>query len=73
MGDELTIKLCQYINTNFRPSYRSNRDFSLSCGIDEKTGRLIQQLKYNFSLKLFKQICESQGVRMSDVLRDIGE
>lgn len=73
MNDELTVKVCKYINEKFRPNYKSNRDFSLTCGIDEKTVRLIQQENYNLSLKLFKQICDSQNVKMSDVLSDIGE
>ena len=71
--DEFTSKLCNYIIKNFRSKYASNRDFALTCGIDEKTVRLIQQEKYNLSLKLFHQICESQNVKMSDVLREIGE
>ena len=69
----ITAKLCAYINKNFRPNYRSNRDFALSCGVDEKTIRLIQQEKYNLSLNLFKQICDSQGVKMSSVLVNIDE
>lgn len=70
---DLTYKLCRYININFRPNYKSNRDFSLTCGIDEKTVRLIQQENYNLSLKLFKQICDSQNVKMSEVLKNINE
>lgn len=45
----------------------------MSCGIDEKTVRLIQQEKYNLSLLKFKQICDSQDVKMSDVLNEIDE
>lgn len=73
MESDLTVKICKYINENFRPKYKSNRDFSLTCGIDEKTVRLIQQENYNLSLKLFKQICDAQNVKMSDVLNQIGE
>jgi hypothetical protein len=73
MDSDLTVKICKYINSNFRPKYKYNLDFSLTCEIDEKTGRLIQQENYNLSLKLFKQICDAQNVKMSDVLREIGE
>ena len=73
MNEDLTVRLCKYINENFRPNYKSNLDFSLTCGIDEKTVRLIQQEKYNMSLKLFKQICDAQDVKMSEVLIKIGE
>lgn len=73
MSEELTGKLCKYINKNFRPKYKSNRDFSLTCGIDEKTVRLIQQESYNMSMKLFKQICDAQNVKMSEVLKEIQE
>lgn len=73
MGNELIIKVCRYIHQNFRSKYKSNREFADSCGIDEKTVRLIQQEKYNLSLNLFKQICDAQEVKMSDVLAEIEE
>ena len=71
--EELTLLVCQYINTHFRVKYKSNRDFSLACGIDEKTGRLIKQGSYNMSLKLLNQICFAHNVKMSEVLLAIGE
>lgn len=73
MDSDIKVKLCKYINENFRPRYKSNRDFSLACGIDEKTVRLIQQENYNLSVNLFKQICDAQEIKMSEVLREIGE
>lgn len=73
MEEELIIKVCRYIHKNFRSKYKSNREFADSCGIDEKTVRLIQQEKYNMSLKLFKQICDAQDVNMSEVLASIKE
>jgi len=73
MSEALTIKICKYIYTNFRSKYSSNREFAADCGIDEKTVRLIQQEKYNLSLLKFKQICDSQEVKMSDVLKNIEE
>lgn len=73
MGNELTIKVCRYIHQNFRSKYKSNREFADSCGIDEKTVRLIQQEKYNLSLNLFKQICDAQEVKMSEVLAEVEE
>ncbi len=73
MDNELTVKLCKYIYQTFRVKYKSNRDFALSCGIDEKTVRLMQQEKYNLSMLKFKQICDSQNIKMSDVLKDINE
>lgn len=73
MDNDLTVKLCRYIHNTFRVKYKSNRDFALTCGIDEKTVRLIQQEKYNLSLAKFKQICDSQEVKMSEVLKAIDE
>lgn len=73
IDEELTIKLCRYIHQNFRSKYKSNRDFALSCGVDEKTIRLIQQEKYNPSLSLLKRICDSQNVKMSQILSEIDE
>jgi len=73
MNNELTIKVCRYIHKNLRSKYKSNRDFALTCGIDEKTVRLIQQEKYNLSLLKFKQICDAQNIKMSAVLKEIDE
>ena len=73
MEDELSIKVCRYIHNEFRSKFKSNREFADSCGIDEKTVRLIQQEKYNLSLNLFNQICEAQGIKMSKVLAEVGE
>ena len=73
MPAELRVKLCRYINENFRPKYKSNRDFAKACGINEATLRLIGKGSYNPSLELFQSICHSQEVKMSDVLREIGE
>jgi len=73
MNDNLIQKLCKYIYTNFRVRYKSNRDFALDCNVDEKTIRLIQQEKYNMSIKVLKQICDSQDKKLSDVLLEIGE
>lgn len=56
-----------------RPKYSSNVEFADTCGVDEKTIRLIQQENFNMSLKLFQRICESQEIKMSDVLKAIGE
>ncbi len=66
---ELKARLCNYVYKNFRSKYRSNRDFALSCGIDEKTIRLIQQGKYNMSVDLLGRICASQNVKISTVFK----
>jgi DNA-binding Xre family transcriptional regulator len=73
MDSELTSKICQYIHKNFRSKYNSNREFADVCGVDEKVVRLIQQEKYNLSLNKFKQICDAQSVKMSDILKEINE
>jgi len=70
---DVSVKICRYINEHFRPLYRSNRDFALTCGVDEKTIRLIQQEKYNFSTNLLKQICASQNIKMSVLFKSIDE
>lgn len=68
---ELKKRLCNYVYRNFRSKYSSNRDFALSCGIDEKTIRLIQQGKYNMSVELLNRICVSQNTKISDVFKAI--
>lgn len=73
MENKLAVKVCRYIYKNFRSKYKSNREFADCCGIDEKTVRLIQQEKYNLTLNLFKQICEAQNVKMSEILKEIEE
>lgn len=73
MDKTLTTKLCKYIYKNFRSKYKSNRDFAIDCNIDEKTVRLIQQEKYNMSIRILSQICEAQNVKLSTIFKEIGE
>ncbi len=73
MEKEFTEKICRFIYDNFRKKYKSNLEFALTAGIDEKTVRLINQENYNLSLLKFKQICDSQNIKMSEVLNRIGE
>jgi len=69
----LKQKLCKYLYTTYRDKYKSNLDFALSCGVDEKTIRLIQQGNYNMSIELFEKICISQQIKPSEVFLSIGE
>ena len=73
MSKDFSKRLCSYIHENFRSKYKSNREFADVAGIDEKVVRLIEQEEYNLSLKKFKLICDSQNVKMSKVLENIGE
>lgn len=73
MNEEVNVKICRYINETYRPRHRSNRDFCLTCDIDEKVGRRILKEDYNPSVKLFKQICEAHNEKMSEALSQIGE
>lgn len=73
MSEDFKMRLCAYIYENFRSKYNSNREFADAAGVDEKVVRLIQQRLYNLTLKKFKQICDSQNVKMSKVLSEIGE
>lgn len=73
MSEDFSKKLCIYIHQNFRSKYKSNREFGDAAGIDEKVVRLIQLEEYNLSLKKFKLICDSQNIKMSKVLEEIGE
>lgn len=73
MEEEFTKKICRFIYDNFRNKYKSNLEFALNAGIDEKTVRLINQEKYNLSLLKFKQICDSQNIKMSTILQKVGE
>lgn len=73
MEEVFISKLCKYIYVNFRSNYKSNRDFALECNLDEKTIRLIQQGRYNMSIRVLKQICNTQNISISEVLKEIGE
>lgn len=73
MSEDFKKKLCSYIHENFRSKYKSNREFADAANINEKVVRLIQQGEYNLTLNKFKQICDSQDIKMSEVLAGIGE
>ncbi len=73
MSEDFKKKLCSYIYNNFRSKYNSNREFADAANINEKVVRLIQMGEYNLTLNKFKQICDSQNIKMSTVLKNIGE
>jgi DNA-binding Xre family transcriptional regulator len=71
MEDDVFVeKVCTQLAELIRnsPHYKSNRDFALNAGIDEKTLRLILQGKYNMSLKILNRICDCLGVSVCEVI-----
>ena len=73
MSEDFKRELCFYIYKHFRLKYKSNREFADAANINEKVVRLIQQGEYNLTIKKFKQICDSQNIKMSSVMKDLGE
>ena len=68
--DEFVEKVCTQLAELIRnsPYYKSNRDFALNAGIDEKTLRLILQGKHNMSLKILKRICDALNISVSNLI-----
>lgn len=73
MEVSLSEKLGIYLYENYRSKFSSNLQFALTCGVDEKTIRILQQGKYNMSVNKLKSICDALDIKISDVLRDLGE
>lgn len=68
---DLLIKLGDNIGKKAKMKFKSNVEFANVCDVSEGTIRRILQGNQNLSLKVFKRVCESLGIKMSDLLKEV--
>jgi transcriptional regulator with XRE-family HTH domain len=61
-----------YLNKKAKVKFKTNVEFAYACDVDEKTIRRVLRGKQNISIKVLKRICEALDIKMSEVLRELG-
>lgn len=69
---DILVKIGDYIGKKAKTRFKSNVEFANVCDVSEGTIRRILAGKQNISLKVLKRICEALDVRMSDLLKEVG-
>lgn len=70
---DLLIKLGNYVGKKAKAKFKSNVEFANVCNVNESTIRRILQGEQNISIHVLKRICEALEIKMSDLLKDIGQ
>ena len=69
---DILVKIGNYIEKKAKAKFKSNVEFADVCEVSESTIRRIQQGEQNISIKVLKRICEALEIKMSDLLKEIG-
>jgi hypothetical protein len=72
MSEEQLSRLGKLIGERAKSRFKSNLEFAFACDIDEKSIRRILNGKQNFSITIFSKICTVLGVKMSELLSEVG-
>lgn len=69
---DVLVKLADSIGKRAKVKFKSNVEFANVCDVNESTIRRILQGQQNISVKVLKRICEALEIKMSDLLKEIG-
>lgn len=70
---DILVAIGDYIGKKAKVKYKSNVEFANVCDVSEGTIRRILQGKQNLSIKVLKRVCEALDIRLSDLLKEVGE
>jgi len=70
---DMLVKLGAHIGRIAQKKYASNVEFANVCDVAESTIRRILAGEQNVSLKVLRRICDALDIKMSDVLKEIGQ
>jgi transcriptional regulator with XRE-family HTH domain len=69
---DILIRIGDYINKKAKAKFKSNVEFANVCDVNESTIRRILLGEQNISIKVFKRICDALDIKMSDLLKEVG-
>jgi transcriptional regulator with XRE-family HTH domain len=69
---DILLKIGDYIGEKAKIKFKSNVEFANVCDVSESTIRRILLGKQNLSIKLLKRICEALDMKMSELLKEVG-
>jgi DNA-binding Xre family transcriptional regulator len=68
--DKLNKKICNYISKEWISKSKSNRNFALDHGVDEKIVRKIKKENgYKIPVATLNRICEAREIKMSEFFK----
>ena len=70
---DILVKLSDFIGKKAKVKFKSNVEFANVCNVNESTIRRILLGEQNISIKVLKRICEALDLKMSDLLKEIGQ
>lgn len=69
---DILIKIGTYIGKKAKTKYKSNVEFANVCDVNESTIRRVLLGQQNVSIILLKRMCEALDIKLSDLLKEIG-
>jgi transcriptional regulator with XRE-family HTH domain len=69
---DILVKIGDYIGKRAKVKFKSNVEFANVCDVNESTIRRILRGEQNVSIKVLKRICDSLDIKMSDLLKELG-
>ncbi len=69
---DILVKLADSIGKRAKAKFKSNVEFANVSDVNESSIRRIIKGQQNISIKVLKRICESLDIKMSDLLKEIG-
>lgn len=69
---DILVKIADTIGKRAKVKFKSNVEFANVCDINESSIRRILQGKQNISIKVLKRICEALDIKMSDLMKEVG-
>jgi DNA-binding Xre family transcriptional regulator len=73
MSQDILTKLSTVLRKKMKKHFNTNVEFAYACDVNEKTIRNVLLGKQNISLKLLHNICDALEIKMSDLLKEIGQ
>lgn len=69
---DILAKIGNVVGKKAKVKYKSNVELANVCDVAESTIRRILQGQQNISLKTLKRLCDALDIKMSDLLKEIG-
>ena len=66
------VKMGDVIGKKAKTKYKSNVEFANVCDVSEGTIRRILAGQQNISIKVLKRICDALGIKLSELLKEVG-
>lgn len=70
---DILVKIGDYIGKRAKVKFNSNVEFANVCDVNESTIRRILRGEQNISIKVLKRICDALEIKLSDLLKEIGD